>query len=163
MINKIFLGLVAVAAAASGTIFYYAYSWLGSIGNPEIASKGYVSSSTLGWTLLWISFLVLAVVALISLWQSKSKWPLWITFVYFAVFSSLLMLNDSSFSNFMETNSLETEYTLLNPLIIAVLLVVLLVGVLAAQMLLVNVRVKVKKEDRTEKDEPAEKDIKGEE
>ena len=86
MWNKIYLIALAVLSLPMLFLTYYSYSWLQSIAAPQsvVANYGYYSS--IGWTYLWISTLILLILANVLLWKINKAWALWATFFYFAIF-----------------------------------------------------------------------------
>lgn len=86
MIKKSFLCLLGLAAVLSAFFAFYAYSWLGSIGNPRDAFAGYEYYRQIGWMFLWPAAAVLAAVGTAVLWTTRSAWALWASFAYFAFF-----------------------------------------------------------------------------
>lgn len=86
MWNKIYFGLLAAAFLLMCFFTFYAYSWLGSIGNPKDALVGYYYHAGSGSTFLWVSTAVLLILANVILWETRRGWAMWATFAYFAVF-----------------------------------------------------------------------------
>ena len=98
MFTKIYLVLFVVALLVIATITFLAYTQLQSVGfpPPQIVERfeGYESIFK---TVLWISSVVLLILANVILWTTRKSWALWVTFAYFAVFILLDMwwLGDS--------------------------------------------------------------------
>ena len=86
MWNKIFLLALAVLLLPMLFLTYYSYSWLQSISAPQAVVENFGYYSTIGWTYLWISTLILLIIANVLLWKINKAWALWTTFFYFAVF-----------------------------------------------------------------------------
>ncbi|MBK8148933.1 MAG: hypothetical protein IPK58_12180 [Acidobacteria bacterium] len=86
MLNKIFLGLFAIAAVFSGFFEFYGLSWLRSIGDPRAAYEGFQYFYGLGFHFHWAATAILLVIANVILWSSRRSWAMWLTFAYFAVF-----------------------------------------------------------------------------
>jgi len=86
MFSKIYLSGLAVAFVAMSFLTLYAYSWLGSIGNPADALAGYEFYAGLSSTLLWVSTAFLLIAANIILWNSRRGWAMWTSFAYFSFF-----------------------------------------------------------------------------
>ena len=86
MWNKIYFALFAVAVVVMCFFTFYAISWLGSIGSPQDALAGYEYYSGLGSAFLWISAIVLLILANVILWNTRRGWALWTTLGYFSIF-----------------------------------------------------------------------------
>ena len=86
MLNKIYLGLLAIATIAMCFFTFYAHSWFGSIGSPQSALEGYYYFAGLGSIILAVSSVILLVTANVILWSTRRAWAIWTTFVYFAIF-----------------------------------------------------------------------------
>lgn len=110
MLNKIFLILLAVAVLFMAALSYLTNSQLSSIGfpPPQIVET-FKSYENLHWLSLWISSLILLVLANVIMWTNRKSWALWITFVYFAVF---IMVNTwwltENLSAYQIANKLDT-------------------------------------------------------
>ena len=86
MWNRIYLLVLALCSASMAALTYYSWSWLKSIGAPLAAVEGYLYHSGHTWTFLWISSVVLLILANVVLAKSRRSWAMWTTFVYFGVF-----------------------------------------------------------------------------
>jgi glucan phosphoethanolaminetransferase (alkaline phosphatase superfamily) len=148
MISKIYLIALVLSSATAGFSAYYAKSWLGSIGNPANARDGFLFQSSFGWTFLWISFLLLTLISILMIWQKKAKWAVWVTMAYFLASATILLFNDMSFKSFLDSNSLESSTTLLNPFYVGIMLVVVFIALASTQVITANFRVKVKGNDK---------------
>lgn len=142
MIKTIYLSILAIAAGVILSTSFYAYSWLGSIGDPSIASEGFAFHSGFAWTFLWISFAALTLLSLFMAWRSGAKWALCVSYFYFLVSIVLLLFNDSAYARFLDENSINGSETLLNSFFVAVILLVNAVAVTAAYMIVVSFRAK---------------------
>jgi hypothetical protein len=151
MLRIFYLILLALAVLISGAIWFYAYGWLGSIGDPAVASAGYSYHSSFGWNFLWLSFLVLTVLSFVLLLKEEIKWAIWVSFAYFAVGLTGLLANDSSYKSFLEANSFANNTTLLNPFFVGIIVVVLVIALLASQLLLAGL---IKKKKKVKKADP---------
>ena len=101
MWNKTYSIALAIAILAMSSLCFYAYSWLQSIGAPAAAAQNYEYFSGVAWTFLWLSSVVLLVLANALFWRIRQAWALWATFLYFAVFVVIqTFLLDSSFQTF---------------------------------------------------------------
>lgn len=85
MWNKIYL--IALAILILPIAFFYSYSWLWlkSIGSPINAVTGFEYHSSLAWSFLWISTVILLILANIILWKIRKSWAIWATFGYFTI------------------------------------------------------------------------------
>lgn len=102
MLNKIYLIVLAVFVLAESVLTWYSCSWLASIDNPRTVVLNYEYYSYLSGTFLWISALILLVVANASFWKTRKSWAFWTTFLYFAVFVVLhTFWLDKSFVDYM--------------------------------------------------------------
>ncbi|MDH3494541.1 MAG: hypothetical protein OEM82_13375 [Acidobacteriota bacterium] len=142
MIKTVYYSILAIAAGVILITSFYAYSWLGSIGDPSIASEGYVFHSGFAWTFLWISFGALTLLSLFMTWRSGTKWAVCVSYFYFLASVVILLFNDSSYKSFLEENSITGADTLLNLFFVAVILLVNAVAVVAAYMIVINIRTK---------------------
>lgn len=86
MWNRIYLIALAVFIIPLSFLTYYSYSWLTSIGSPRAASDGFLYHTDFAWKLLWLSTIILVVLANVVLAKYRQSWAIWTTFVYFAVF-----------------------------------------------------------------------------
>lgn len=92
MFTKIYLAIFAVAFLVMLTVTILAYTQLQSFGfpPPQIVQNFEYYDGLLK-TILWISSILLLVLANVILWTSRKSWALWVTFAYFAVFILLDM------------------------------------------------------------------------
>ncbi len=110
MLNKIFLGLLAVAILMMAALSFLTNSQLTSIGfpPPQIVET-FRSYENLHWLAMWISSLVLLVLANVIMWTNRKSWALWLTFVFFAAF---IMVNTwwltENLSAYQTSNKLDT-------------------------------------------------------
>ncbi|HKX84070.1 MAG TPA: hypothetical protein VJL58_07620, partial [Pyrinomonadaceae bacterium] len=86
MWNRIFLIALAIAVLPMAFLTYYSWDWLRSIGSPASVVENYAFYSSLGWAFLWISTIVLLVLANAVLWAYRRSWALWTTLIYFILF-----------------------------------------------------------------------------
>ena len=144
MLNKIYLGLLAIAVLVMSFFTYYSFSWLQSIGSPENAATSSSFYSGLGLNFLWISFLVLLVVANVIIWKKGESILLWVSFVFFAIFMTLrtFWLSPTLFS-FEQANSLTDSSFSITPIIGAITIVVLAIAVFFNQFIVFRLRQKL--------------------
>lgn len=114
----IYLAAFSIAVAVTGFFSYYAYSWLGSIGNPLDAKAGFAYHISLAWYVLWISAAFLLILANILLWQTRRSWAMWATFGFFAFFIVLrYFVLENAFFSFQQTNNLTDRNLSFSPLL----------------------------------------------
>ena len=105
MWNRIFFFALLGAALVMATLGYYSYSWLQSPTRPADVAQNYEYFSNLAWMFLWISSLVLLVLANALYWRVEQAWALWATFLYFAVFVvAQTFLLDSAYASYQTRN-----------------------------------------------------------
>lgn len=144
MLSKIYLLLLVVFALAISVISFSANSWLSSIGDPTITSEAYQSMSSMGWTFLWVSFLILAGFSLVLAWKSEVRWAIGLAMGYFVASCLAILYNDSVYKGFLADNSIPSTYTLLNPFFVAVMFLVVAVALIAAYVITANLKIKIK-------------------
>ncbi len=86
MWNKIYLIALAVLFLPMAFLSYYSWSWLQSIGSPQNVVLNYNYWSNFSWSYLWISTIILLIIANVLFWKTRRAWALWTTFLYFALF-----------------------------------------------------------------------------
>lgn len=86
MWTTIYLTALSIFIIPMGFFTLYAWSWLQSIGNPQTTAENFTFWSGISWTFLWLSTIVLLILANVALWKTRRAWMLWTTAVYFAVF-----------------------------------------------------------------------------
>ena len=105
MWNKIYLLALAVLLLPMLFFTYYSYSWLQSISAPQSVVENFAYYSGIGWTYLWISTVILLVIANVLLWKINKAWALWATFFYFAFFVLIhYFLLETKYNTFVSTN-----------------------------------------------------------
>lgn len=87
MLSKIYLAVLAVGVGVMAFFTYYAWSWLQSIGSPSDALAGFQYNADIAWTSVWIFSIVLLLLGNVLFWQSERSWAIWITLVFFGVFT----------------------------------------------------------------------------
>jgi hypothetical protein len=124
MLNKIYLIAFAVLLIPQAVLTWYAGTWLTSIGEPKAAEASYFYYTGLGFTLLWIAFLVLLILANVILWSSRRAWALWLTFLYFALFIFLrYWWLEGSYLDFARRNAFTDNIFSPGPIVATVLIV----------------------------------------
>lgn len=116
MWNKIYFAALILALLSICFLTFYAHSWLRSIGDPRVALENFTYYAGLAWFWLWISSIVLLIVANIVLWQTRRAWAMWTTAVYFVLFLMLraFWLDGAAFA-FVSANSLPPWIAAIGP------------------------------------------------
>jgi hypothetical protein len=86
MWNKIYSMALAISLLIMSSLSFYAFSWLKSIDAPVNVVQNYEYYSGLAWIFLWLSSIILLVLANAFYWRTQQPWALWTTFLYFALF-----------------------------------------------------------------------------
>lgn len=124
MLNKIYLVAFVVLLLPMAFITYYAGSWLHSIGSPHSVVEAYFYYSGFGWTILWVSFIVLLILGNVVLWQTRKAWAVWLSFLYFALFIFLrYWWLEGDYLDFARRNALTDSNFSTGPLVAAILVV----------------------------------------
>lgn len=114
MWNKIYTAVLGISFVLLAGLTYYSYTWLQSIGAPKNVVANYDYYSNIGWTFLWVSSIVLLILANVVLWTTHSAWAMWTTLLYFALFVLIQTLwLDQSALNYKQMNGLGSERFLL--------------------------------------------------
>jgi hypothetical protein len=142
MFNKIFFGLFISAVLVMGIMAVLAYFQLASIGfGPAQIVENFLAYDRIYKTVLWISSLILLVMANVILWTTRKAWALWLTFAYFAVF---IMLNmwwlGEVLADFNTRNNLTDGGFQLGGLVGAILVIVIGAGVFFNQFLVLRMQ-----------------------
>ncbi|MDQ3132884.1 MAG: hypothetical protein M3Q99_19210 [Acidobacteriota bacterium] len=137
MWNKIYLIALAVLIIPVVFLSYYSWSWLQSIGAPQNVVLSYEYWSTLSWSYLWISTVILLIIANFLHWKTRLAWALWTTFLYFATFIIVRYFwLDQSFFQYKKANNLWQGEFSIAPLFGVLLCVVAAVIVFFNQFLI---------------------------
>ena len=124
MLTKIYLAALTVFFIPMAFLTWYAGSWLHSIGNPRAAVAEYTYYSSLGWTILWLAFAILVIMANAMLWKTRKAWALWLSFLYFAIFIFLrYWWLEGDYLDFAMRNGLTDSTFSTGPLVAAILVV----------------------------------------
>ncbi|MEK7855346.1 MAG: hypothetical protein AAB288_04595 [Acidobacteriota bacterium] len=139
MWDRIFFLLLAVCSAIMAALTYYAWSWLQSIGAPAATVEGYSYHAGFAWKFVWISSIILLILANFLLARFKRSWAMWATFVYFAAFIIIryFFLERSLFHYKLNTGLAEPGLSWA-PLAGAIIVVVAAAIVFVDQMLVVR-------------------------
>ncbi len=104
---------------------FYAYNWLKSIDAPVNVVQNYEYFSNLAWMFLWLSSIVLLVLANALFWRTQKSWALWTTFLYFALFIIVQTFwFDDAFNTFKNRNNLGQNSISVSPFFGVILSVV---------------------------------------
>lgn len=140
MFGKIYFGILAVSTAIMAFFTCYSCSWLKSVGAPAAAIAGYDYHSSYGWTTLWITTAVLLLLGNAVFWAGGRAWAMWLTVVYFVVFTVLRSFSlEPAAADFRTTNGLSPGDGI-GPVFAAVLIVALVVVAFVDQFVLVRLR-----------------------
>ncbi|MBK9215554.1 MAG: hypothetical protein IPM59_08125 [Chloracidobacterium sp.] len=140
MFGKIYLGILAVSMALMAFFTCYSCSWLKSVGAPAAAMAGYEYHSTYGWTALWLTTAVLLLLGNAVFWAGGRAWALWLSAIYFAIFSILRSFwLEPAAAEFRTANGLSSGDGI-GPIFAAVLIVVVFVVAFVDQFVLVRLR-----------------------
>lgn len=136
MWNKIYFISLAIAVLVMASLDFYSSSWLQSIGNPVNAVQNYEQFSGIAWLFLWISTLLLLVLANAMYWRTQLSWGLWATFLYFAGFVVVqTFLLDPSFASYKLSSGIGRDTFSVSPFFGVILCVVAAVIVFFDQYL----------------------------
>ena len=85
MWNRIYAGVLVIAAVVTLFTHWYAESWLSSIAGPAAVIPAFWSHAYVSLAALLISFAVLLVVAGVSFWMTRSAWQMWASLAFFVI------------------------------------------------------------------------------
>ena len=141
MLNKIFLLILAISIIAMSALTFFSYTWLQSVDKPANVAANFEFYSGFALTFLWISSLVMLILANALLWTNRSIWSLWTTFLYFAVFVllNIFWLSELFFA-YKKANGLWEGGFSLTGIFGAILCIVVGVGVFFDQFIVTKLR-----------------------
>lgn len=140
MWNRVYITALAAFTLILASITYYSWSWLRSIGSPTAAIAGFDTSDAIGWTFLWLTTVVLLVIANFVLARTLRAWALWTTFLYFGVFVVIKYFWLSvSATSFLRANDLDSGSYILGPFLALMLCVGFGAVVFLDQLVLVKI------------------------
>ena len=141
MLNKIFLLILAISIIAMSALTFFSYTWLQSVDKPANVAANFDFYSGFALTFLWISSLVMLILANVLLWTNRSIWSLWTTFLYFAVFVllNIFWLSELFFA-YKKVNGLTAGAFSLTGIFGAILCIVVGVGVFFDQFIVTKLR-----------------------
>jgi hypothetical protein len=141
MWNKIYFLVLAIAVLVMVVLTFFAFTWLQSVTKPVDVAANYDYYSNLYGTFLWLSSLVLLILANVLLWKTRRAWALWTTFLYFAAFVLLQSWwLGGLYLDFKQRNNLAQETFSFSGLIGSVLCVLAAVGIFFDQFLVLRMR-----------------------
>lgn len=144
MWSKIYLACLALSFVVMGFFAFYSLSWLQSIGDPRAAAAGFEYHSAVSWPFLWLSSVVLLVIANVVLWISGRSWAMWVTFLYLAVFiAAKFFWFDRSFAAFQTANNLASSGISFGPFFAVIMIVVIAAIVYFDQFFVVRMHEKM--------------------
>lgn len=110
MWNKIYTAVLGISFVLLAGLTFYSYTWLESVGAPVNVVQSYDYYSNIAWMFLWISSIVLLILANVVLWTTRNAWAMWATLLYFALFMLLqtLWLDQAIFA-YKQSNGLENR------------------------------------------------------
>ncbi|MBA3334083.1 MAG: hypothetical protein WKF90_06455 [Pyrinomonadaceae bacterium] len=88
MWNKVYLGILGLMFILMSVLTYLTFSWLQSVDKPTNVVANYEYNADISRTFLWISSIILLILANILFWQTRKSWALWATLLYFAAFTA---------------------------------------------------------------------------
>lgn len=139
MWSKIYLAVLVIFIAVMAFFTFYSWSWLQSLGNPLDAVAGFEYHSNLSWVALWLSALILLLLANGVLWASKRAWAMWATFAYLAIFLVVRYFwLGEAFFRYKKTNNMFDGSFSLGPVLGAILIVAAGVVIFANQFISVR-------------------------
>jgi len=107
MLNKIYAGILGAAFLVMSVLTYLTFSWLQSVDKPANVVANYTYNAGISRTFLWISSIVLLILANILLWKMRKSWGLWATLLYFAIFTIVQTFwLDRAFLHYQQANNL---------------------------------------------------------
>jgi len=152
MLNKIYLVALAVFALVMIVLTYLTYSQLQSVGfAPSVIADSYLTYENYFRQFLWMSSLLLLILANVLLWTQQKSWSLWAALLYFAIFILLQgwWLN-SAFLDYQQKNNLTQNRFSLGILISTIICIVATVGIFFNQFLVLRMRDRMYKMDSTD-------------
>lgn len=124
MWNKIYFIALAIALLIVTILSFYSYNWLTSVDAPINVVQNYEFFSGITWMFLWLSSIILLVIATVMFWRLQQSWGLWATFLYFAFFIIIqTFLLDDAFVTFKNRNNLGESNLFVTPFLGVILCV----------------------------------------
>lgn len=142
MWNKVYFLALAVAAVVMGVLAYLAFSQLQGIGfSPTQIAENFRHYESLYQQFLWMSSVILLILANVVLWQMRQAWALWTTLIFFAVFVLLdTWWLGSLYSNYKQTNLAAPDSFSFSGIVGAILCVAAAVVVFFNQFIILRMR-----------------------
>lgn len=124
MWNKIYAGILGAATLAMGVLTYLTFSWLQSVDKPANVVANYTYNAGLSRTFLWVSSIVLLILANVLFWKTRKSWALWATLLYFAIFTiAQTFWLDRAFLGYQQVNNLTDKSFSFSPVFGVTLLI----------------------------------------
>ncbi len=148
MLTKIYLVLLSVAVILMVALTYLSYGWLQSIGDPQNAIQNYQFYSGISWSVLWVCFLALVIVANVLLWKTRKAWALWASLLFFLTFIiTQTFWLENAFFNFVKENTAAESKYFVTPFLGITISIVATIGIFFDQFILVRMRDKMLEKD----------------
>ena len=152
MLSKIYVVLLAISLLLMGFFTWYSWSWLNSIGSPIDTVRGYQYHADLSWPTLWISAIVLLMLANSILWVTGRLWPMWTSLAYFQLFVILRAFwLDPALVSFKSSAGMTDSTFSVAPIMAAILILIAGAIVFFDQFLVLRMREKTYGPRSTEK------------
>jgi len=141
MFAKIYIALLAISSALMAFFTYYSCGWLASVGAPAAAIAGYDYHASYGSTALWLTTILLLMLANAVLWSSGRVWAMWLTVIYFALFMTLrsFWLEPAAVA-FRTGNGLAADISGIGPILAAALIAFVALIVFLDQFMIIRLR-----------------------
>jgi hypothetical protein len=76
----------------AGFFAYYAWSWLGSVGDPRVAWEAFNYHKRTGVYFVICAVVVLVAIGNVILWNTRNAWALWASHAYFVIFTLAFLI-----------------------------------------------------------------------
>lgn len=152
MWNKIYPIFLAVFVLVMLVLTYLAYSQLQSIGfAPEVIRDNYQTYENYFRQFLWMSSVVLLILANVLLWTERKSWALWTTLLYFALFTLLEgWWLGRAYTAYLQQHNLPQSAISFGILISTIMCIVAAVGIFFDHFLVLRMRERIYKTDSAE-------------
>ncbi len=148
MLGRIYLVLLSVAVVVMGALTYLSYGWLQSIGDPQNAIQNYQDYSGISWSVLWVCFLALVIVANVLLWKTRKAWALWASLLFFVSFIIIQTFwLENAFFNFVKENTASESKYFIRPFLGITISAIATIGIFFDQFILLRMRDKLPSKD----------------
>ncbi len=107
MWNKIYAGVLGAAFLVMSVLTYLTFNWLQSVDKPANVVANYNYNAGISRTFLWISSIILLILANVLFWRTRKSWGLWTTLLYFAIFTiAQTFWLDNAFLHYQQASNL---------------------------------------------------------